>query len=200
MKRLSTQAQMLIAIGLIVVVAIAVVVLGILPLFQEAALVSDDIMSAEMELSTAKTLLARRQEAKAQAVLTEVDLMRIANQVPDSPQLPSLIVELQSVANDSGVTLVSISVGGVEVLEVGADGVVPMYDRLPITIEYTGAWTELIDFNRRISRLQRGVRVRSTSFAYVPESEDTKAHVQGVGTIEVYMMPAVSDETSGDQQ
>lgn len=199
MKRLSTQAQMLIAIGLIVVVAIAVVVLGILPLFQEAALVSDDIMSAEMELSTAKTLLARRQEAKAQAVLTEVDLMRIANQVPDSPQLPSLIVELQSVANDSGVTLVSISVGGVEVLEVGADGVVPMYNRLPITIEYTGAWTELIDFNRRISRLQRGVRVRSTNFAYVPESEDTKAHVQGVGTIEVYMMSPVSDETSGDQ-
>jgi Tfp pilus assembly protein PilO len=199
MKRLSTQAQMLIAVGLIVVVAIAVVVLGILPLFQEAALVSDDIMSAEMELSTAKTLLARRQEAKAQAVLTEADLMRIANQVPDSPQLPSLIVELQSVANDSGVTLVSISVGGVEVLEVGADGVVPMYNRLPITIEYTGAWTELIDFNRRISRLQRGVRVRSTNFAYVPESEDTKAHVQGVGTIEVYMMPPVSDETSGDQ-
>lgn len=199
MKRLSTQAQMLIAIGLIVVVAIAVVVLGILPLFQEAALVSDDIMSAEMELSTARTLLARRQEAKAQAVLTEVDLMRIANQVPDSPQLPSLVVELQSVANDSGVTLVSISVGGVEVLEVGADGVVPMYNRLPITIEYTGAWTELIDFNRRISRLQRGVRVRSTNFAYVPESEDTKAHVQGVGTIEVYMMPPVSDETSGDQ-
>lgn len=199
MKRLSTQAQMLIAIGLIVGVAIAVVVLGILPLFQEAALVSDDIMSAEMELSTARTLLARRQEAKAQAVLTEVDLMRIANQVPDSPQLPSLVVELQSVANDSGVTLVSISVGGVEVLEVGADGVVPMYNRLPITIEYTGAWTELIDFNRRISRLQRGVRVRSTNFAYVPESEDTKAHVQGVGTIEVYMMPPVSDETSGDQ-
>lgn len=199
MKRLSTQAQMLIAIGLIVVVAIAVVVLGIMPLFQEAALVSDDIMSAEMELSTAKTLLARRQEAKAQAVLTEVDLMRIANQVPDSPQLPSMIVQLQSMANDSGVTLVSISVGEVEVLEAGADGVVPMYNRLPITVEYTGAWTELIDFNRRISRLQRGVRVRSTNFTYVPESEDTEAHVQGVGAIEVYMMPAVSDETSGDQ-
>ncbi|MEA5075389.1 MAG: hypothetical protein VB139_03485, partial [Coriobacteriia bacterium] len=70
---------------------------------------------------------------------------------------------------------------------------------LPITVEYTGAWTELIDFNRRISRLQRGVRVRSTNFTYVPESEDTEAHVQGVGAIEVYMMPAVSDETSGDQ-
>jgi len=60
MKRLSAQMQMYIAIGVIVLAAIAVIVLAIVPKFQESQNVRDQIATAEMNLSTAQALLARR--------------------------------------------------------------------------------------------------------------------------------------------
>lgn len=189
MKRLSAQMQMYIAIGAIAVIAIAFVILAILPKFQEASSVDAQIATAETELQTAQALLARRQSVKAQAAVNEVELMQIANQVPDSPQLPSVIIELQNVANAAGVELPAISVGaiggGSRTL---ADGSPAAYSVLPLTVNYTGEWTEVIDFCRRLNRLDRGTRVTAMSFSYSPETDEQDSFISASGTVEVYVM------------
>lgn len=198
MKRLSAQMQMYIAIGVIVVAAAAVIALVIVPKFQQLQDVRNQIETAETELSTAQALLARRQSVKSQAAATEVELMQIANQLPDSPQLPSMIIELQDAANSAGVELPSISVSGVEDAT-AADGSTEDFNVLPLTIEYTGQWGDIIDFGRRLGQLERGVRVNTTTYTYVTEGEGVEAHIKASGTIEVYMMPGTSTSIPAGQ-
>lgn len=196
MGRLSARNQLIIAVGVIVVLSLAVVLLAILPLIQDAATVSGEIDAEQQNLATAQALLARRQSAKAQSAANEVELMRIANQVPDSPQLPTVIIELQDIANASGVTLESIAPGDLEAAEADASGVVPAYSVVPVTILLQGDWAEHIDFMRRIALLDRGVRVTDVNTTYVPASEEEPAYVEAVVTVEVYVMASVGAGTT----
>lgn len=195
MKRLSAQNQMYIAIAVVAVVTLAAVLLGILPLFQQAGDLDSQIETEKTNLSTAQALVARRQSAKAQSAANEVELMRIANQVPDSPHLPAVIIEIQDIANAAGVELMQLQVGDVEPATPLEDGTVPAYSRLQITATFDGDWVEVIDFTRRVNKLDRGIRGVSANYAYNPPDVDsnTKAFVRGNAIIEVYMMaPAAS--------
>ncbi|MCK8114409.1 type 4a pilus biogenesis protein PilO [Anaerosoma tenue] len=199
MNRLSAQMQMYIAIGVIAVLTIAFVVLAILPKFQQASAVDTEIAAAQTELQTAQALLARRQSVKAQAAANEVELMQIANQVPDSPQLPSVIIELQDVANAAGVELPTISVGDISAAPVAEDGSSQAYDVVELTVGCTGQWADVIDFCRRVNNLDRGTRVTVMTFTYVPETEEVDAYIDVSGTIEVYVMAAASTEAPAAQ-
>ncbi len=197
MSRLSAQLQLYIAIAVIVVVALAVVFLGILPQFQKAADVGGEISAEESNLSAAEALLARRQSAKSQSAANEVELMRIANQVPDSPQLPSVIMELQDVANASGVSFEVIEPGEPAPPEPLADGVVGDYTVVPMTALVRGEWAEVIDYLRRINALERGVRVTEVSVVYVEAVIDdgvvmSPDYVEANIALEVYVMASVA--------
>lgn len=188
MNRLSVQMQMYILIAVIVLLTLGVVLLVIMPMVQEASDLEAKIATEQANLATAQALVARRQSAKAQSAANEVDLMRIANQVPDSPQLPGVIIELQDVANAAGVELPQISIGDVAPATAGVDGVVPAFNVLNLTVRYNGAWTDVIDFNRRLMNLNRGVRVVNTTLTYVAETEEDDAYIDATSVLEVYTM------------
>jgi len=192
MNRLSAQMQMYIAIGVIVLVTVAFVFLAILPKFQEASAIDDQIAAAETQLQTANALLARRQSIKAQSAVNEVELMRIANQIPDSPQLPAVIIELQDVANAAGVEIPTIAISDIGAAPVAVDGSTQAYSVLPLTLTYSGQWSEVIDFNRRLNALNRGLRVKSGSFTYSPAVEEISSFITANGTVEVYVMQAAT--------
>ena len=192
MKRLTPQVQLYIAIGIIVVLAGVFIFLAIVPKFQAVSNVEGEIATAEIELQTAEALLARRQGVKAQAAANEALLMQIANQVPDSPQLPATIIEIQDIANASGVELLTLSAGGISTPPTAADGSVPPYNVLSLAVSSKGQWSELIDFSRRLYRLERGTRVTDLAFTYTPETEIEDAFVSATGTIQVYVMAPAS--------
>lgn len=196
MKRLSAQNQMYIAIALVVAVTLAVVFFGILPLFQESADLQEQIAAEETNLATAQALIERRQSAKAQSAANEVELMRIANQIPDSPQLPSVIIEIQDSANAANVELLQVAVEEVAPPLALADGTIPQYRVLPITVTMSGDWHEIIDFSRRLNNLDRGVRVVDSTYVYVPPADEEQAYVEGVVVLHVYMMEAASSTTT----
>jgi Tfp pilus assembly protein PilO len=184
---------MIIAIAVIVAIAAAVVFLGIMPLFGDASEIDQQIATEQSNLTTAQALVARRQSAKAQSAANEVELMRIANRIPDSPQLPSIIIELQDVANATGLEFPQVSVGPVAPGPPAADGTPADYHVLSISVTLRGDWIDVVEYHHRINRLDRGVRVVSSTFTYVPGTETAKSAIQsGVG-LEVYMMaPAAS--------
>lgn len=192
MNRLSVQVQMYILIAVVVLLSLGVVLLVIMPMVQEASDLEAKIAAEQANLATAQALVARRQSAKAQSAANEVELMRIANQVPDSPQLPGVIIEVQDVANAAGVELPQISIGDVSPAAAGADGVVPAFSVLQITVRYGGDWPDVIDFDRRLRSLNRGVRVVSTRLSYVPETEEEDAFVDATSILEVYTMSATA--------
>ena len=61
------------------------------------------IQEAEQEVDEANALLLQRQDMKDRAAQTDAAYLRLANSVPETPELPSLIIELQDVALQSGV-------------------------------------------------------------------------------------------------
>jgi Tfp pilus assembly protein PilO len=144
---------MLAVVALMAVVAIAVVVLLILPKFGEMAQLDSDIQAARDRVAQTQTLMAQLQQAKAQASVTQTQLMELSNRMPESPQLPSLIIELQDISNSSSVRFDRIQVSD----PTNVPGT--MYTEIPMALTLTGKWSDVLDYLRRVNRLTRAVRV-----------------------------------------
>jgi Tfp pilus assembly protein PilO len=186
---------MYIAIAALVVVTLAVAFFLILPGFQEASSLDATIETENANLATAQALLARRQSAKAQSAANEVELMRIANEVPDSPQLPSVIIELQDLANASGVELRELAPGELVDAEPATAGAPVEYSRAPIDILLRcelGEWASLIDCLHRIQGLDRGVRITEITVTHIPATDTTPAYIEADVTLEVYVMASAN--------
>jgi len=198
MSRMSARTQIIIAIAVIAALAVAFIVFGILPLITAASEVDAEIDQANTNLVTAQALLARRQSAKSQSAQNEVELIDLANQVPDAPQLPSVIIELQDVANAAGLEFPQITVGDLTP-GLAADGSETTdYSAVPLTVVVRGEWADIIEYCRKLYELDRGVRITASSHIYVPETETSDAYVQGTIELEVYVMAAAeSPSTSG---
>jgi Tfp pilus assembly protein PilO len=198
MSRLSARTQIIIAIVVIAALAVAFIVFAILPLITSASDVDAQIDQANTNLATAQALLARRQSAKAQSAQNEVELIALANEVPDTPQLPSVIIELQDVANAAGLEFPQITVGDLTPGQAADGSETSDYSAVPLTVVVRGEWADVIEYCGKLYELERGVRITSSSHIYVPETETSEAYVQGTIELEVYVMAAAeSPSTSG---
>lgn len=157
--KLTSMQKMLAVIALLVVVAIAVVALLIVPKFTELAELDAQQTAAEQELQATVAQLQRLQEAKANAAVTQSELLRLANEFPENPELPSLIIELQDTANASGLTFMRIS---------PAEPVAPagaQYTELPITVNVQGYWADIVDYMRRLNQMTRAIRMTDVALS-----------------------------------
>lgn len=189
MNRTSAQTQMIIVIALIVVFAAVVVLLGIVPIFTESAALDDKIAQAQTDLQSAKILLQRRQAAKAASAANQVELMKLANRVPDSPQLPTVIIQLQDAANAAGLEFAQISPQTVEPgEELTSPTAASAFSKVPITVVLQGSWADIIEFTRKLDAMERGIRITATNFTNVPEDEDQDRYVEANMMLEVYVM------------
>lgn len=109
----------------------------------------------ERKLQAAKNTLVALQEAKKNAANVEVELIKIANKMPVEPELPSLIVGIQNMANDAGVTLKSIRPG--EPTSMGE------FSEMKISANLYGSYSAIIDFLRRTEKASRAFKVDSIS-------------------------------------
>jgi Tfp pilus assembly protein PilO len=190
MNRLSAQTQMILAIAVVLVLAAAFVVLGIVPKFQESAALDDRIVQAQVDLQSAKTLVQRRLAAKAESAANQVELMKLANRVPDSPQLPTVIIQLQDAANAAGLEFAQISPQSVEPGEEVAAGQEPAFSKVPISVVVRGDWADIIEFTRKLDAMERAIRITSTNFKNVAATEEEDRYVEANITLEIYVMSA----------
>lgn len=165
--KLTSAQKMLAVIALIVVGAIAVVALLILPKLGELSAMDAELQAAQDQVQQTQTLLAQLQQAKANASVTQAELLRLANQFPDNPELPSLIIELQDVANASGVRFSSITPN-----EPPAPTPGMAFNEVPLALVLEGKWVDVLDYMRRVNKLTRAIRV--TDVALTPPSSQTE--------------------------
>jgi len=190
MNRLSAQTQMILAIAVIVVLAAAAVALVIVPQFQKSAGLDDKIKQAELDLQSAQMLVQRRQAAKAESAANQVELMKLANRVPDSPQLPTVIIQLQDAANAAGLEFAQIAPQSVEPGEEVATGKEPAFSKVPISVVLRGDWADIIEFTRKLDAMERAIRITATNFKNVAATEDEDRYVEASITLEIYVMSA----------
>ena len=168
--KLTTKNKLILTVALVVVVALALAGLVIYPQFGKIAALDKQITEAQTQIDQARVLLEQRQTVKARAAETDAELLRLSNELPESPEIASLIIELQDVANEAGVEFVTLSPSD-PVQNIG-------YSSVKMSMKITGTWADAIDYMRRISKLTRQVRVIGFAVQPIPMTEASEDDVQ----------------------
>jgi Tfp pilus assembly protein PilO len=185
--KLSYRNKLILAGAVAVLLAVLVLVLFVLPQFQKLRTYDEQIAEADAQISQAQSLLAQRQEVKARSAETEAKRIRLANQMPETPELPSLIIELQDTVNEAGLEFASLTPTEPSVTEAG-------YSEITMAMLVRGTWQDTVDLMQRLPKLTRQVRIVGFNTAVQQsdtEEDDDDTNVVETGmTIRVYTMPA----------
>lgn len=181
------------AAALLIVVLVAVLVY---PSVKNLSTLDAQISQAQSDVSSAKSLLAQRQAIKDRASQTDAKWLTLANEVPDNPDLPALIIELQDAAFESGVQLVAVTPGKPALLGT--------YANVPLNIQILGSWADSVDYAQRIFKLSRALRISVLSATVTNNSaQETRLNTplplySPVTTfeLEAYMIPAATTPTA----
>lgn len=195
MKIAPREQFILTVVGSVLLIVIMVALL-IYPSYQKMGALDTQITQAKADVSTAKSLLEQRQAIKDRSAQTDATWLTLANQVPDNPDLPALIIELQDAAFDSGVQLVAVTPTK------PANKVT--YVSVPVQIDVLGTWADTVDYLQRISKLSRALRILQVTASVTDNaSQVSRANADlpdyfeaSTLTLEAYMIPASTGATS----
>jgi Tfp pilus assembly protein PilO len=199
MKLTPRNQLIVVAVGVALLVVVLFVVL-VMPQFNKLADLGVQLQTAEQEAQAAATLLEQRVTVKNEAAATSASLLRLTNGVPENPELPSLIIELQDTAYASGVSLRQITPAPPQVIP--PEGA--QYVTIPLGMEAYGTWADTVDFLQRLLEMGRAVRVVGFSSSLLGESTAEEANIKlppyyqiktGL-TVETYVIPASGSGTS----
>ncbi len=198
MKLSPRDKVIVLALG-IVIVLVALVVLLVVPQIQKINDIGGQIEVAKQESQAATSLLQQRRAIRDEAAVTDASLIQLANAVPENPELPSLVIELQDAAYESEVLLRMVSPQQPLVPE-GVTGWV----EVPLDIEIYGTWDNTVDYLGRIDRLSR--ELRTVEFAAIVLDEKlagdakmdmkTPYYVRTVIKLTSYVIPAPDAATA----
>lgn len=196
--KLTATHKLIISILVVVVLAIAAILLLIVPQISRLSSLSAEIDQANADYEAASLVLERRQEAKARAASTETELLRLSNELPEAPELPALIIDLQNTANVSGLDFARVTPGVPVANEEEA------WLTIPVDMTLRGTWADYIDYLQRLRKVIRQVRI--VQFEIVPfaaevvegeEVYDSVSMIEAQMQIEVYTMSPDANATEG---
>jgi Tfp pilus assembly protein PilO len=158
------------------VVLVAVVALAwfflISPLRSDIATTNEAITVQIDKLATARAALAQAQTTRAEGKKNQARLLELAKMVPETSQVPSLLVQIQDLADQSGIDFIS------DPNEAGA------FQIIPLQLQFTGTFFDLSDFAYRVEQLVAGpgrlMTVKTVSLKV--GSSDTAATADGEST------------------
>jgi Tfp pilus assembly protein PilO len=157
--------QMMIAAGVLAfVVAAAAVFLLVVPQFTQLGDLEARRLAAEQTMSATQAKLVQLEQVKRGASETQAQLIKISNQVPDSPELPTLVLELQNAADSAGLDFQSIKPA--EPIDVTAAN----YREIAIQIKLQGRWADVLDFLRRTQKMTRAIRMVAVEVVPAPSA------------------------------
>lgn len=137
----------LIIAALVVVVAL-VWFLMLNPMRNDIASTEDAIQSEQVRLAAAQAKLAQAEVTRQEGRRNQARLLELAKLVPPSDEIPSLLLQIQALADQSGITFMAITPGD---LIQSTD-----FQLLPLQVEFKGTFFPLNDFLYRIERMAAG--------------------------------------------
>ena len=139
--------MLLSVVALVAIVAVAWFFL-ISPLRADIASANTSIAEETTRLSAAQAKLAQAETTRAEGQKNQARLLELAKMVPESNQVPSLLVQIQDLADQSGIDFLSMSPGDPN--ESGG------FQIVPLQLQFTGSYFDLSDFAYRVEQLVAG--------------------------------------------
>lgn len=115
------------------------------PALAEEEQVEQEIAGLDAQVAQLQVDIERRRAVRNDAPSVEADLARYRSLIPDSPDLPALLRQLQFAADESGLDLTSVSPGEPAVIEGVTDVSV-----MSLAMQVDGSYFQLVDFLRRV--------------------------------------------------
>lgn len=188
MDRNQRNVLILAAVGLLLLVVIFYVfLLG--PQREELAELQAERETKQEQLDRLEAEVAELEDIQRRAPEIERELLELSRRVPEQSEVPTLVVQLEEIAGEAGVTQLLIEPGEPEQPEDGGD-----YAIIPITMSFEGGYDELQDFVARLQNLTRLVAVEEVVYEAVEEegeepSPQTDRDLQIELGAEIYAQP-----------
>jgi hypothetical protein len=183
-KKLPQSAQIAITVAVLLVVAALGYFVLVRPQKGTAANLSKQIAAEQKQVDDARALLVKAKDAQKVRV---ADLFRLTKAMPDQPDEAGIVLELNNIARQSGISFDSIA----------PQGSTPLsgYQVVPISVVFNGNFFELNDFLLRLRNLvdvRRGAleadgRLFTVDAINFNEGERKFPQIQASLTIDAYM-------------
>ena len=145
---MSRKFRMILAgVALVAIVAMAWFFL-ISPLRSDIAETDKAIEAQQVRLAVAQAQLAQAEATQAEGQKNQARLLELAKMMPEASQIPSLMLQIQDLADQAGIEFTSITPG--EPME--SNG----YQTVPLQLEFDGTYFNMSDFAYRVEQLVAG--------------------------------------------
>jgi len=158
-------------LGALVIVIIAVLAWFFLlnPIRSDISDTEDAIEEESDLLMTARGKVAQAEATKAEGKRNQARLLELAKMVPASEEVPSLLLQIQDLADQAGIDFITITPG------TAVDSQTEEYAILPLDLEFEGSYFAVGDFISRAEQMVGGpgrlLTVKSLELSMLPESE-----------------------------
>jgi type IV pilus assembly protein PilO len=157
----SRRERNILLIGFLVLVLLAVgyFFLFLRPLLNNLDERAQERTDKQAQLANLQQQVAELEAVRQNAPEIERQLLELSKRIPTQPEIPTLVVQVEEIADAAGVTQLSIEPGDVEPPPGGGD-----FSVVPVTMSFTGTYEQMQDFLRRLDDLVRLVAVRSVTY------------------------------------
>lgn len=159
---------------LLLLVGYYVLLLG--PQRAELADRQDERDAREEQLAQLDAEVARLEGIQSRAPEIERELLELSRRVPGQPEVPTVVVQVEEIADEAGVTQLLVEPGEPEQPEDGGD-----YTVIPITMTFEGGYDELQEFLLRLRNLTRLVAVENVVYQAAEEGAGGEQTQQDAG-------------------
>ncbi len=147
-RKLSPRALFAAVIGGVLVYALVFWFVLVSPKRAEASALTDEVAALEVTVATARAAASPRSNEDTRPIAV-ADIFRLAKAMPSVPDMPGILLELDRIAEETGVEFQSVTPA--------ASAVVGDFQTVPIALSFDGNFYELSDFLFRLRTLV-GVR------------------------------------------
>jgi type IV pilus assembly protein PilO len=144
---------------ILVLLAVAYYFLLFSPLRQEYLARYDERARKEAQEAQLERTIAGLENVRRDAPNIERQILEYSKRLPTEDEIPTLVVQIEEIAEEADVTQLSIEPGSPEAPHGGGD-----FSRIPITMSFEGTYEELQDFLLRVRNLTRLVTVNEVTY------------------------------------
>src|ERR687898_1243329 len=154
------------------ILGIVIIVIGfyfflLSPLLQNLDELAQDRENKQTQLDQVQQEVNELEEVRRNSPEIERQLLELSKRIPTQPQIPTFVVQIEEIADASGVTQLVVEPGDAAAPAGGGD-----YQTIPVTMQFNGTYDQMQDFLLRTRNLARLVTVTDVSYCRVPVIDD----------------------------
>lgn len=150
------QKKILMVIGVMVAIAVLFYFMLVSPMLKDIAKLKNQIRSLEVTYAEKQGIANNLASFRREVERLNQDLKDALTLLPNSAEIPELLSRLSDVLGKSGLRM--------EVFELGAEIPSGFYARVPIKIEVSGSFHEILVFFDKVAKLPRIINVSEITF------------------------------------